>query len=116
MFTTIIVHGITLHEFQNVVSTLQASQVALVVKKLPANAGDIREAGLIPEWERSPAGGHSNPLQHSCLENPLDRGAWRATVHRVTRSRTQLKQLGTHASTVQTLKQENILFQIGLLE
>ena len=70
MFTTITVHGIALHEFWNVVSTLQASQVALVVKKLPANAGDIREAGLIPEWERSPAGGHSNPPQYSCLENP----------------------------------------------
>ena len=70
MFTTITVHGIALHEFWNVVSTLQASQVALVVKKLPANAGDIREAGLIPGSGRSPRGGHGNLLQYSCLENP----------------------------------------------
>ena len=84
MFTTIIAQGITLYDFQNVVSTIQASQVALVVKNLPANAGDIREASLIPGWERAPGGGHSNPLQHSRLDNPLDRGAWWATVHRVT--------------------------------
>ena len=83
MFTTIIAQGITLYDFQNVVSTLQASQVALVVKNLPANAGDTREASLIPGWERSPGGGRSNPLQHSCLDNPLDRGAWRATGHGV---------------------------------
>ena len=46
---------------------------------------------------RSPGGGHGNPLQCSCLENPMDRGAWRATVHWVTESQTQLKQLSTHA-------------------
>ena len=49
--------------------------VALVVKNPPANAGDIRDAGLIPGSGRSPGGGHGNPLQHSCLENPMDRGA-----------------------------------------
>ena len=65
-----------------------ASQVALVVKNLPANAGDMRDAGLIPGLERSPGGGHGNPLQYSCLENPTDRGAWWATVHRVTESDT----------------------------
>ena len=54
--------------------------MALVVKNLPANTGDIREAGLIPGSGRSPGGGHGNPLQYSCLENPMDRGAWRATV------------------------------------
>ena len=59
-----------------------ASQVALVAKNLLANAGDIRDAGSIPG--RSPGGGHGNPLQYSCLENPMDRGAWRATVHRFT--------------------------------
>ena len=53
-----------------------ASQVALVVKKLPANAGDIGEAGLIPGSGRTPGGGPGNPLQYSCLENPTDRGAW----------------------------------------
>ena len=116
MFTTLIAQGITLYEFQNIVNTIQASQVALVVKNLLANAGDIRDASLIPGWERSPGGKHSNPLQHSCLENLLGRGAWQATVHRVTKSQTQLKQLDTHTSTVQTLKQENTLFQIGLSE
>ena len=57
---------------------LRASQVALVVKNLPANAGDV---GLIPGLGRFPGGGHGNPLQYACLENPVDRGAWRATVH-----------------------------------
>ena len=56
----------------------------LVVKNLPANAGDIRDAGLIPGLGRSPGEGHGDPLQCSCLENPKDRGAWRATVHGVT--------------------------------
>jgi len=70
---------------------LRASQVALVVKNLPANAGDIRDAGLIPGSGRSPGGGHGNPLQYSCLENPMDREAWWATVHRVTKSWTLLK-------------------------
>ena len=46
------------------------------VKNPPANAGDKRDMGLIPELGRSPEGGHRNPLQHSCLENPMDRGAW----------------------------------------
>ena len=85
MFTTIIAQGITLYDFQNVISTIQASQVALVVKNLPANAGDTRKVSLIPGWERSPGGGHSNPLQYSCLESSMDRGAWWATVHWVER-------------------------------
>ena len=59
------------------------SQVALVVKNLPANAGDIRDRGSIPGLGGSPGGGHGRPLQYSCLENPMDRGAWWATVHRV---------------------------------
>jgi len=63
-----------------------ASQVVLVVKNLPASAGDIRDAGSIPGLGRSPGGGHGNPLQYSCLQNPMDRGAWRATVHGVTKS------------------------------
>ena len=62
----------------------RASQVALVVKNLPANAGDIRDMGSIPGLGRSPGGGYSNPLQYSYLENPMDRGVWWATVHRVT--------------------------------
>ena len=60
-------------------------------KKSPANAGDIRDAGSVPGSGRSPGGGHGNPLQYSYLENPMDRGAWWATVHTVTKSWTQLK-------------------------
>ena len=67
-----------------------ASQVALVVKNLPAITGDIRDMGSIPGLGRFPEEGHGNPLQHSCLENPVDRGAWPATVHRVAQSQTQL--------------------------
>ena len=62
-----------------------ASQEALVVKNLPANAGDLRDAGLIHGLGRSLGGGHGNPLQYSCLENPMDRGAWWAAVHGVAR-------------------------------
>ena len=65
-----------------------ASQVTLEAKNLPANAGDLRDTGLIPGWRRSPGGGHGNPLQYSCLENPMDRGAWRAIVHRIAESGT----------------------------
>ena len=65
-----------------------ASQVALVVKNLPANVGDLGDLGLIPGSGRSPGGGNGNPLQYSCLDNPIDRGAWRATVHRVAKSQT----------------------------
>ena len=70
--------------------------MALVVKNLPTDAEDIRDVGLIPGSERSPGGGHCNPLQYSCLEKPMDRGAWQATVHRVAKSWTQLKQLSTN--------------------
>ena len=59
-----------------------------MVKNLPANAGDVRDVGSILGSGRFPGGGHGNPLQYSCLENPLDRGAWRAMVHRVAKSRT----------------------------
>ena len=59
---------------------LQGTQVALVVKNQPANAGDIRNASLIPGSGRSPGGGHRNSLKYSCLENPMDRGAWWAMV------------------------------------
>ena len=60
--------------------------MALVVKNVPANAGDKRDVGSIPGLGRSPGAGHGNPLQYSCLENPMDRGAWRAMVHRFTES------------------------------
>ena len=63
-----------------------ASQVALVVKKLPASAGNIRDASLTSGLGRSPGGGHGNPLQYSCQENPMDRGVWQDKVHGVTKS------------------------------
>ena len=58
----------------------------LVVENLPANAGDIRDADLIPGLRRSPGGGCGNPLQYSCLGNPMDRRAWQAIVHRIAQS------------------------------
>ena len=64
---------------------MRASQVVLVVKKLPVNAR-CKKVGSIPGWGRSPGGGHGNPLQYSYLEDPIDRGAWWATVPRVTQS------------------------------
>ena len=61
--------------------------MVLVLKNPSANAGDIRDTGLIPGWGGYPGRGHNNPLQCSCLENPMDRGAWQAT---------RMKQLGTN--------------------
>ena len=70
-----------------------------VVKNPPANAGDVRDLGLVCGLGRSPGEGNGNLLQYSCLENPMDRSAWSwwATVHRVTNSRTRLKRLSRHA-------------------
>ena len=65
-------------------NNIGAFQVVLVLKNLPANAGDIRNVGLIPGSGRSPGGGHGNQPQYSCLENPMNRGAWQAIAHRVT--------------------------------
>ena len=64
------------------------SQVVPVVKNPPANAGDTKNTALIPELGRSPGEGNGNPLQYSSLENPMDRGAWWATVHGVSKSQT----------------------------
>ena len=64
-----------------------------LLKKLPANAGDIRDSGSILGSGRFPGEGNGKPLQYSCLENPMDRGAWWATVRRVAKSQTRLKQL-----------------------
>ena len=63
------------------------------------DVGDIRDAGSIPGLGRSSGGGHGNPLQYSCLESPMDKGAWQATVHRVSRSQTLLKQLSAYVHT-----------------
>ena len=62
---------------------ISVTQVALVVKNPPANAGDIRDTGSIPGWGRSPGGGRGNPLQYSCLKNLMDRGAWSIESQRV---------------------------------
>ena len=80
-----------------------ASKVVPAVENLPAKAGDLRDSSSIFESGRSPVGGRGNPLQYSCLENPIDRGAWQVTVHRVAKSWTQLKWLSTHKSTFQML-------------
>ena len=72
------------------------SQGALMVKNPPAYAGHVREEGLIPKLGRSPGGGNGNLLQYSCLENPMDRGAWWATVHRVAKRQTQLNDKHYH--------------------
>ena len=70
-----------------------------MVKNLSASVGDVRDLGSIPGSGRFPRGGHTNPLQYSCLENPTDREGWRTTVHKAAKNQTQLKQLSTHACT-----------------
>ena len=81
-----------------------AFQQVLVVKNLPTIAGDVRDAGSMPGSGRCPAGGHCNPLQYSCLENPMDRRVWWPTVYRVAKSQTWLKRLSTHTRPKQSLK------------
>ena len=77
--------------------------MALLVKNWPANAGDRRDVGLIPGSGRSPGEGSGNPLHYSCLENPMDRGAWWATVNAVAKSQTQLSDFSSlHFFTVLT--------------
>ena len=80
--------GINLWLLGSEIEITRAFHVELVVKNLPANTGRQET-----HTGRAPGGGYSNPLQYSCLENPMDRGAWQATVHRVTKSQTWLKQL-----------------------
>ena len=76
---------------------LRVSQVVLGVKNPAGNAGDIRDVGSIPGSGRSPGEGHENLFLYSCLENPLNRRTWWATVHSITKSKTQLKWLSKHA-------------------
>ena len=77
-----------------------ASRLVLVVKNPPANAGKLEDPGSLPGSGRSPWGGHGNPLQYSCLENPMEGGAWKAIVHRVAKSRTwQHTHTHTHTHT-----------------
>ena len=68
------------------IADIRAAQATLVVKNPPANAGDVRDVGLIPGSGRFLTGGHGNAVQYSCLENSTDRGAWQATVHGVAES------------------------------
>ena len=77
------------------VSIIWDSRVVVMVKNLPANAGDVKDAGLIPGLGRSPGGGHGNPFHYSCLENPRDGGAWWVAIYGVTQSRTQQEQLSS---------------------
>ena len=89
--------------------------MVLVVKNLPANAEDARDACSIPELERSTGEGHGNPLQYSCLKNPMDRGAWQAVIHRVAESQTQLKWLSTHACQYLKTRMRRISFPFGIV-
>ena len=77
------------------------SQVTLVVKNLPASAGHMRDTGSIPESGRSPGVGNGIPLQYSCLENSMDRGAWQTTVHEIAESDTTEQQSTAQHSTAQ---------------
>ena len=76
------------NRFSKPYHTRWTSQLVLMAKNLPANAGDVRDEGSIPGSRRSTGGGHGNPLQYFCLENPTDRGVWRVTVHGVAKSQT----------------------------
>ena len=67
-----------------------------MAKNLPASAGDTRDMGLILGWEDPLEKGNGYPLQYFCMENPMERGAWRAVVHGVAKSQTRLKRLSTH--------------------
>ena len=89
------IHSMSLNKY---IMTCGASQIAPMVKNPPANAEDIRDVGSIPRLGRSPGDGHGNLLQDSCLENPMDIGAWRAIVHRVAEW-AWLKRLNTHIIT-----------------
>ena len=89
-----------------------ASWVALVVKNLPVSVGDAGDVGLIPGWGRSPGGGHGNPLQYSCLEDPMDRGAWWATVLRIRKRWARLKRLSTKWGESSLLQVQDLFLSI----
>ena len=78
-------------EFTEDIEVSGASQVVLVVKNSPAKTRDLRDKGSTPGLGRFPEGGHGNPLQYSCLANPIDSGTWQVTDHRVAKNQTQLK-------------------------
>ena len=82
----------------------RVSQVALVVRNLPANVGNVRYLGLVYRLGRSPGGVNGNPLRYSCLENPLDREAWWAIVHGIEKSQIRLSNSTTHLIRSASLK------------
>ena len=84
--------------FYRLVALYWACQVELMVENLPANSGDKRRDQFDPWSGKSPGGGHGNPLQYSCLENPMDRRAWQPMLHGVTKSQTQLKRLSASSA------------------
>ena len=86
------------------------SYVTLAVKNLPASEADVRDEGSVPGSGRSAGGGHGNPLQYSCLENPMDRRAWWATVQTVSKNRTRLKQLSMHVGDIKQCLQTFFFF------
>ena len=89
-----------------------------MVKNLSANAKDIRDMSSIPGLGQSLGGGNGNPVQYSCLENPMDRGAWWATAHRVTQSWIQLKQISMHIQApfiYELIKSPPKLFEVIIL-
>ena len=85
--------------------------MAQLVKNLPVSAGDASDMSSVSVSGRCPGEGNGNLLQCSCLENPMDRGAWRATVHRVTKSQTRLKQLNMDARTINKHGHPNFLLR-----
>ena len=86
-----------------------------MVKNIPASARDVRDAGLIPGLGRYPGGGHGNPLQYTCLEKLMDRGAWWATVHVVTKSWIRLKQLSMAQYSKMTPNMFRIKFKLSAM-
>ena len=91
------IHGVAQSRTRLTWLSSSSSVATLVVKNLPVNAGDVGDSGSVPEPERFPGEGNGNPLQYSCLENSMDRGASKAIVHGVTQSQTRRKRLSTHA-------------------
>ena len=98
--------------FPNMLLQFRASRVALVVKNLLANAGDVRDTGSIPGSGRSPAGRNGSALQYSCLENAMDRGAYWTTVHGFSNSQTCLSNEHTHV--LQSIEQSSLCSALGL--
>ena len=87
-FVTVVHHHNQETNFDTIHGLYWASQVALVVKNPPANAGDARDTSSTLKWGRSPGVGNGTSLQYSCLENSMDRGAWQATVHGAAKNQT----------------------------